>query len=175
MENQNSTVVFVSLLSAIFVSGVVSWSVVQSYKPTFAQCGSLGRTVTVDRSQVVASTKSAVPEQNPKMFSGNLLDGKAETLAYPENLNLDYLIELNELYPFQSISIVWGGYGLQPNYVKHWVMDGCNRDGQWIRLGKGGFPASEVSRVEIKKVVSQVRIEAQSAKDWIGIYEVIFE
>ncbi|MFA6436470.1 MAG: hypothetical protein WCW30_05060 [Candidatus Gracilibacteria bacterium] len=173
--NNYTFAIFFSVVAAIITSIIISKIMMEQSMPQTAQCGTLGREEVPYETPLHAKTTSLVQEMEPRTAASYLTDKNLETFAYPQSLQVDYLIEFSQLYPFRSFDIVWGEYGKTDNYIQEWELLGCNRDAQWVQLGYGLFPGEEITTVSVDIPVSQLRLKASSAKDWIGVYELEFE
>lgn len=104
--------------------------------------------------------------------AANLTDGDTSTLAYPASVHVDYVSTLQDVFHLSRATIVWGYFGTNPIYIGSWALYGRNGSGSWNLLTSGGFPGAESTTVSLNAEVTDVRIEANSAAHWIGIYEL---
>jgi hypothetical protein len=124
------------------------------------------------------NTISQIPESQQYSISqnygvANLTDGNPNTLAYPANRSLDYVVALNALSHLSGATIRWGYFGTNPAYISSWTLYGRNgASSPWITLVSGGFPAADSTFVGLDNYVTDVRIIAESSQNWIGIYEL---
>ena len=103
--------------------------------------------------------------------AANLVDGDPDTLAYPASTHLDYKMQLPGQYQVSGISINWGYFGTQPEYVTSWQVLASSDDTNWQVAAAGGFPNSAVLDVPLNVSAKELRLVADSP-NWIGIYEV---
>src|SRR5947207_5074641 len=124
------------------------------------------------------TTASQIPENqqygiNQNYGAANLTDGNPNTLAYPANRSVDYVVGLNALSHVSGAEIRWGYFGTNPAYVTSWTLYGRNGSSSpWITLASGGFPAADSTFVELDNYATDIRITANSNQNWIGIYEL---
>jgi hypothetical protein len=124
------------------------------------------------------TTVSQIPESQQYSIrqnygAANLTDGNLNTLAYPANLSVDYVVGLNALSHVSGATIRWGYFGTNPLYISSWSLYGRNgASNPWIVLTSGGFPAADSTFVPLDNYVTDVRITASSAFNWIGLYEL---
>lgn len=101
-----------------------------------------------------------------------LMDGKKTTLAAPANQKLEYIVALTEPYRIRQTIITWGDYGVNSNYITHWVLEASVDGAAWTVVKTGGSPRANETIVNENFTAMALRIKAQSPKDWIGIYEL---
>ena len=103
--------------------------------------------------------------------AANLVDGDPDTLAYPGSSHIDYVIQLNATYNVTGLSIDWGYFGSNPNYVQSWQILGRTGDQDWQQLASGGWPGQVTTDVSLNVTATELRLVA-NANHWIGVYEV---
>lgn len=106
--------------------------------------------------------------------AAHLMDGNANTLAYPASSNIDYVINLPGPTHLSSALITWGGFGTNPIYVSNWALMAASADGSWQTVAQGGFPNSPTTSIPLNIVTTQLRLTASSS-NWIGVYEVTLQ
>lgn len=104
--------------------------------------------------------------------AAKLVDGNKTTLAAPANQNIDYIITFTEPYRIRQTVITWGDYGINANYVSHWKLEAKGEAGAWKTVEEGNLPKSKETVVNKAFEAASVRLTAESAKDWIGAYEI---
>jgi hypothetical protein len=103
--------------------------------------------------------------------AANLVDGNPDTLAYPGNPHIDYVIHLGGMRNVTSVSIDWGTYGSNPLYVKSWSLQGRFGSQAWQVLASGGFPGQSTVDILANATASDLRIVADGFNN-LGIYDV---
>ena len=119
---------------------------------------------------------SLVPESPTSSIAqdyaaANLVDGDPDSLAYPGSSHIDYVIQLNATYNVTGLSIDWGYFGSNPNYVQSWQILGRSGDQDWQQLASGGWPGQANTDVPLNVTATELRLVA-NANHWIGVYEV---
>jgi hypothetical protein len=124
----------------------------------------------------VASAESLIPE-DPQYSSAfnyqasNLIDNSSTSLAYPASFNVDYVLTLERQADVKQISLWWGSFGTDLQYVKNWAVYGrSNNQSAWALLSSGGSPGAAISDIALNGRVAQIKITADS-NNWIGLYE----
>jgi hypothetical protein len=121
------------------------------------------------------SVTSNIP-QNPTYSlaagysAANLIDGNLNTLAYPGSHNLDYQVSLGSTQHVTAANVTWGAFGNNPIYVSSWSILGLS-NGSWTTLESGGAPGATSTSASFDAYVSDLRLVAYSAPNWIGAYE----
>ena len=123
------------------------------------------------------SVMSAVAEREDLSIEAGrgadkLIDGSEKTLAEPGSSTLDYRISLLEPYEIKQIVIHWGDYGINPNYVASWSLESSEDGFAWAIVASGESPRDSKTAVNERFTTSRLRLRADSAKDWIGAYEI---
>ena len=120
-------------------------------------------------------------------FPSNLVDGDADTLAYPASWFVDYVVDLQGSFDIQAVALVWGGYGESPDYITSWMIyaqdysgfaGGAGSSNVWELFASGDFPNSAITVINKPVKASRFRIvavsvdpETQQLRNWIGIQE----
>ncbi|HEY1937096.1 MAG TPA: discoidin domain-containing protein [Candidatus Angelobacter sp.] len=120
--------------------------------------------------------ESLVPENSTFSLArdygaANLVDGNPDSLAYPGNTHIDYVIHLGGPHIVSGASIDWGNFGSDPRYVKSWTLMGRNGTQDWQTLASGGFPGASTMNISANSVASDLRIVAEGVNN-VGIYDV---
>jgi hypothetical protein len=144
-----------------------------------AQARSLTATVIVPTGSPAilgTSAMSLVPESAAYSTAldygaANLVDGDSISLAYPGASSLDYVIQLNGEYHVTGVSIDWGVFGSNSEYVQSWEILGRIDGGAWQQFAAGGFPGQSTMNVPLDLTATELRLIA-TADNWIGAYEV---
>jgi hypothetical protein len=122
-----------------------------------------GLTVT-SNVQDQAGTSSAHP-------TANLSDGDETTFAYPGNVSLDYTIDPGQNTYFAAARVVWGFFGVHPQFIQSWRLLGLTSDGTWEVVARGGYPNSTETVIPVLNRYRKLRVAA-AGPNWIGISEV---
>lgn len=106
----------------------------------------------------------------------NLIDGSLGTAAAPGNSSFEYAVDLGGTYEVNEVTLTWGSYGRDPNYIQSWTLEGkedTSSNTPWKKLASGDkSPASDNSVVKLEKIeLAQLKIKA-SGPNYIGIYEL---
>ncbi len=120
-------------------------------------------------------------------FPSNLVDGDADTLAYPASWFVDYVVDLQGSFDIQAVALVWGGYGESRDYITSWMIyaqdysgfaGGASSSDVWELFASGDFPNSAITVINKPVKASRFRIvavsidpETQLLQNWIGIQE----
>ncbi len=120
-------------------------------------------------------------------FPSNLVDGDADTLAYPASWVVDYVVDLQGSFDIQAVALVWGGYGESRDYITSWMIyaqdysgfaGGAGSSDVWELFASGDFPNSAITVINKPVKPSRFRIiavsvdpETQLLRNWIGIQE----
>jgi len=104
--------------------------------------------------------------------AAKLTDGSHETLAAPASQKIDYLINFNDDYEINRIKIYWGDYGYNENYINQWRLEASNDGKTWQEIESGERPRAAETIIKKRFKANNLRLQAQSPQDWIGIYEV---
>jgi hypothetical protein len=116
-------------------------------------------------------------------YPSNLTDGDRGTVAYPASWFFDYVIDLKDTCDIKKVSLVWGSYGSNKDYITQWELlyqEGLSPESEWKTLASGGFPNAEETPLDFPepKKVRRFRIRAQSLDtdrrvliNWIGMAE----
>lgn len=143
------------------------------------QCGSTGRTKFTNKelSKAFKSATDNIPRTEVSRFSPEkLIDGNKSTFAYPNGKLVDYSVNLTDLYEIDQITIVWNEYGEKEIYVRNWLVEGCDDNGNWKILDRGGWPQSAETNISANdEFFSEIRLRAEASDNWIGIYEIEIE
>jgi hypothetical protein len=116
------------------------------------------------------SVESVVPGFGP---AGNLADRDPTTVAYPGALFFDYLLDPAQPTFVDAVKIVWRGFGTDASYINSWQLLGLPEESTtWQVVKSGGFPDASETLVPVQGRYRMLRVAAQSALNWIGIYEV---
>lgn len=123
------------------------------------------------------SAISIVPEREDLSLQAGrgadkLIDGSEKTLAAPGSDKLDYRISLLEPYDIKQVVIWWGDYGINPNYVSAWWLESSEDGSAWKTVASGASPKDSSTAINERFTTSRLRLRADSAKDWIGAYEM---
>lgn len=123
------------------------------------------------------SVMSAVTEREDLSIEAGrgadkLVDGSEKTLAAPGSNALDYRISLLEPYEIKQIVIHWGDYGINPNYIASWSLESSEDGSAWTIVASGESPRDSKTAINERFTTSRLRMRADSAKDWIGAYEM---
>lgn len=102
----------------------------------------------------------------------NLTDSDRKTMAYPASQQLDYTIDLIDTYQVKQINIVWGDSGTSDVYINHWSLEGKTIDGDWFMIAEGNFPSNQETVIKKILLANNLRLKAESEKNWFGINEV---
>jgi len=106
-----------------------------------------------------------------------LVDGSIGTLAAPGNSIVDYMIDLGGLIDVRELTVYWGAYGVDSNYITEYHLEGktdTRNETPWQELAAGGFPNTRQLVVRVNQPLSQIRVRA-SSKNYFGIYEVMVD
>lgn len=103
--------------------------------------------------------------------AANLVDRDADSLAYPGSTHLDYLIQLNGLHTVTGVSVDWGYYGSNSQYLQNWQILGRSWRQPWQQLAAGGSPGQSTLDVPLSGTFTELRLVANGA-NWIGAYEL---
>jgi hypothetical protein len=103
--------------------------------------------------------------------AANLVDGNPDTLAYPANTHIDYVIHLGGMRNVTGVSIDWGAYGTNPLCVKSWSLQGRFGSQAWQVLASGGFPGQSTVDIPANAAATDLRIVADGFNN-LGIYDV---
>ncbi len=123
---------------------------------------------------------SLIPEA-PEVFQGGsfgdkLIDGSLGSIAAPGNANIDYVLDLGSLTEVHEITIYWGTFGTDREYLQQWKIEGrenTSNETPWMTLDKGGFPFSNKTVIKVdKKRLAQLRLSASGGHQ-IGVQEII--
>ena len=122
-------------------------------------------------------TASNIPESEEhslaKGFGAkNLTDGDRKTMAYPASQNIDYSIDLIDSYQVKQVNIVWGDSGINDAYINHWSLEGRSVDNDWFIIAEGNFPNTQETIIKKFFLASNLRLKANSEKNWFGISEL---
>jgi len=101
----------------------------------------------------------------------HLVDSNPLSLAYPANVQIDYRVHLGVPSHVTQVSIWWGYFGTDSNYVNNWglyVRDKAN--GSWDLIKTGGFPDALEMDIPVDVNATDLRLTA-SGSNWIGVYE----
>jgi hypothetical protein len=116
------------------------------------------------------SVESSVPGFGP---AENLADGDPATAAYPGAVFFDYLLDPGQPASVDAVKVIWGGFGTDASYINSWQLLGLPEESTiWQVVRRGGFPNASETLVPVQGRYRKLRIAAQSASNWIGIYEV---
>jgi len=76
--------------------------------------------------------------------------------------------------PFvDAVKIIWRGFGTDASYINSWQLLGLPEESTtWQVVKSGGFPDASETLVPVQGRYRMLRVAAQSALNWIGIYEV---
>lgn len=102
-----------------------------------------------------------------------LIDGNEDTQAAPASRTLDYYFKLFNPYLIKSVRIVWRDYGINENYINQWSLEATEDGEDWEIIEEQlQSPQANETLIEKKFQAVGLRLKVESAKDWIGIYEV---
>ncbi len=100
-------------------------------------------------------------------------DGNDATFAYPGSRSPDYTLDLLGEMNVSAVRINWGYFGTDPEYVQDWRLYGMRTaSNTWDLIARGGFPDSVMTSVSVENRYRRLRIAADSANNFIGIFEV---
>lgn len=167
------------LMPARQLSDDIYMTVEQKSKTEKATCYKMKTYRSGPPSTEVMFAESLVPESYEHSFlrgyfANRLVDGDRRTFAYPASIELDYKISfIDGLHPIRGINIVWGAYGDNEKFVKKWVIEGCNSEGQWETVSYDGFPNALETKIDVDgSYYSALRLRVSSQQDWIGVHEI---
>lgn len=120
---------------------------------------------------------SAIPEREDLSIgqgrgADKLIDGSDKTLAAPGSEMVEYLILLLDQKEIKQMTIHWGDYGINDNYIAEWSIESSDDGEEWKTISSGPSPKDSRTVINEKIRTSRLRLKARSAKDWIGIYEL---
>ncbi len=123
------------------------------------------------------SAMSNIPEREDLSIAEGrgaekIIDGSEKTLAAPGSNKIDYSISLLDAYEIKQIAIQWGDYGINPNYIASWSLESSDDGIAWKTVKSGASPADSRTVINERIRTSRLRLKAEAAKDWIGVYEV---
>lgn len=123
------------------------------------------------------SVMSVIPEREDLSIGQNrgadkLIDGSDKTLAAPGSEMLEYLVLLLEPKEIKQMTVHWGDYGINDNYIAEWSIESSDDGEEWEVVASGASPKDSRTVVNETIRTSRLRLKARSAKDWIGIYEL---
>lgn len=101
-----------------------------------------------------------------------LIDRLVETQAYPAQNEFSYTVDFVDLYEIQEVVMIFGTYGTDPLYLKHWSLDIRTVDGIWENVAEGDFPNKNSINIPLNKKVTAVRVIGEGNNQWVGIYEL---
>lgn len=104
--------------------------------------------------------------------ASKLVDGSIGTLAEPGATKVDYKLNFLDNYEVKQVIIHWGDYGINDNYIKSWILESSLDDISWQTIVTGERPLDLSTVVNKRFSAKSLRLRAESAKDWIGVYEV---
>lgn len=105
--------------------------------------------------------------------ASNVVDGNDNSLAYPVSSTFDYTIDLGGDIYVDSVLAVWGYFGSNPIYYSHWQLYGLRKGvPTWEVINSGTFPEAPETRIAVQNHYTKLRIAADSAVNWIGMYEI---
>jgi hypothetical protein len=124
-----------------------------------------------------AEVKSNIPETEDSArmdrLAAKLFDGSLKTLAEPGATSLDYGISFFDDMEIKKITIHWKDYGINDNYINAWKLEASPDGAIWDTIAEGNSsPRTGETVVDKRFIASALRLTAQSAKDWIGVYEI---
>lgn len=107
--------------------------------------------------------------------AANLVDGDPDSMAYPSSTararHFDYAVYLGTTYIVTGVSIDWGVFGTNPQYITGWRLEGRVVGGAWQVLTTGGFPGQYTTNISPNATVSELRLLADGNNS-IGVYEM---
>lgn len=101
-----------------------------------------------------------------------MIDGDKRTLAAPANRMLDYMLKLTEPYRVRQVIITWEDYGTIAKYISQWKLEASTDGTTWKTIEEGGAPNKKETTINKSFDASALRLTAQSAEEWIGVYEL---
>ena len=105
--------------------------------------------------------------------AANLVDGNETTKSFPFLKSLDYTLDPGSITFVDSVNVVWGPFGQDPNGINRWRLFGLrNGATTWELVTSGGFPNAMQTVIPVKNSYRELRIAADSVSGYIGIFEV---
>ena len=147
--------------------------------PTYLFCGTDAASNNVTFKKLTAAEVAITSNINESeefsvkrnTLAKNLIDGDLQTLAAPANTQLDYTIKFLNKYQIKQIIIHWKNFGESKEYVNVWSLNSISSGGG-EKIASGEFPNTDRTIIDKKINAAELRITAESEKNWIGIYEI---
>ncbi|HCW32567.1 MAG: hypothetical protein UT55_C0084G0003 [Candidatus Peregrinibacteria bacterium GW2011_GWE2_39_6] len=172
---KKTIVKFTPLISLLILLVFVLYKIIFSSFEYPRQCGAVNPNKMSSRVPIYPYATSLTPDNAKSRSAEYIVDKNLATFAYPNQTKMGYLVDLINLYPIRMVEAVWKDYGIQDIYITQWVIDGCNEHGQWVILGQGGFPNSQITTLKFDPILlSQIRVRATGPNNAV-LYELQFE
>ncbi|MGB8128923.1 MAG: hypothetical protein WCG81_03965, partial [Candidatus Angelobacter sp.] len=105
--------------------------------------------------------------------AASLVDGNETTRSFPFLKSLDYTLDPGSTTFVDSVRVVWGSFGQDPNGINRWRLFGLrNGATTWELVTSGGFPNATQTVIPVKNSYRKLRIATDSDETNIGIFEV---
>lgn len=103
--------------------------------------------------------------------ASKLVDESLITWAAPANNKIDYVINFISDTEIKTITIHWGDFGQNKNYISKWLLESV--DGQsWKQIASGESPNGNQTVINKNFISKGLKLRAESEKDWIGVHEL---
>ncbi len=107
--------------------------------------------------------------------AANLVDGDPDSMAYPSSTAharyFDYVVQLGGTHIVTGVSIDWGIFGTDSQFITAWELEGRVGTGNWQVLATGYFPGQYTSDISLNTTAAELRLRA-NGNNSIGVYEM---
>ncbi len=183
MNRALAYIVACALISIAVAASVVRLCLAPSYKtpmsPISLLCGFSGsqekstfKILLPNEVEIRSNTPELINSENRNREARKLMDGDKNTLASPGAAKLDYTVLFFDSYEIKQVTVRWGDYGINSNYISSWKLQASIDGAIWTDVAFGDSPYGSETIINKRFSASMLRLSAASTKDWIGVYEI---
>lgn len=177
---------FISMLGAGLIGAIIVITILHSCyqedsRSVFQDwlCGDIGQyggaSLWLNPKESIARVYSNnITENIADRQAKNLVDGDTTTLAHTGSNRFDYIIELTDKFLIKKVELFWLDYGLKSStgHYDHWALEIKDKKDNWLVVAEGQTPEEKVTVVKVGQLTDALRIRAEAAEAWIGIFDM---
>jgi len=169
-------------MAAIFIIALLHLCFSAGERPPLPDiiCGDIGQftraSAWLTRENIISVYSNGIYEFLEDRKADKLVDGDSKTMAQPggQGNELDYIIELADVYRIKKAVIDWGDFGLSSStgHIGWWSLQARLPGEEWRTVAQGKTPEKSLLILDTNFTAKDLRLEAGHEEVWIGVFEL---